>query len=141
MNFQLEELLPHRPPMLMLDSILEAGTGRLLAEKIFQPDDYGVSEGQVLAGALIEAMAQAVAAIQGLAAASQGDLPPKGMLVGVEGLTVLAPVNLGRRLAILVEITRQLRPFIMADGSIFQDGTLIAKGCLKFFVEGGPNEA
>ena len=96
--------------MLMLDNILEAGTGRLLAGKVFQPDDYGVSEGQVLAGALIEAMAQAVAAIQGLAATSQGDLPPKGMLVGVEGLTVLAPVNLGQHLGILVEITHNCVP-------------------------------
>ena len=127
--------------MLMLDNILEASTGRLVAEKVFQPDDYGVSEGHVLAGALIEAMAQAVAVIQGLAATSQGDQPPKGMLVGVEELMVLTPVKLGRPLEILVEITRQLRPFIMADGAIFQDGILIAKGCLKFFVEGGPNEA
>jgi 3-hydroxymyristoyl/3-hydroxydecanoyl-(acyl carrier protein) dehydratase len=125
----------------MLDSILEASTGHLLAQKVFESEDYGISEGHVLVGALIEAMAQAVAAIQGLAAASLGDLPTKGMLVGVEGLTVLAPVNLGRRLRILVEITRQLRPFIMADGAIFQDGTLVVKGCLKFFVEGGPNEA
>jgi len=127
--------------MMMLDSILEASTGRLVAEKVFQPDDYGVSDGQVLAGALIEAMAQAVAVIQGLAATSHGDQPPKGMLVGVEDLVVLTPVKLGRPLEILMEITRQLRPFIMADGAIFQDGTLIVKGCLKFFVEGGPNEA
>ena len=121
--------------MLMLDSILEVSTGRLLAEKVFQPDDYGVSEGHVLVGALIETMAQAVAAMQGLAAASRGGLAPNGMLVGVEELTVLTPVKLGRPLEILVEITRQLRPFIMADGSISQDGSLIAKGCLKFFVE------
>jgi 3-hydroxyacyl-[acyl-carrier-protein] dehydratase len=141
LQLQLEQLLPHRQPILMLDSILESSTDRLLAQKVFQPDDYGVSEGRVLAGALIEAMAQAVAAIQGLAAASRGDLPPKGMLVGVEGLTVLVPVNLGRRLGILVEITRQLPPFIIADGAIFQDGTKIAKGCLKFFVEGGTSEA
>jgi predicted hotdog family 3-hydroxylacyl-ACP dehydratase len=127
--------------MLMLDSILEASTDHLLAEKVFQPDDYGVSEGQVLTGTLIEAMAQAVAVIQGLAASSQGDHPPKGMLVGVESVEVLAPLNLGRRLSILVVITRQLRPFIMADGAIFQDGNLVVKGCLKFFVEGRPNEA
>ena len=125
----------------MLDSILEAGTARLVAEKVFQHDDYGVSEDHVLAGALIEAMAQAVAAIQGLAVESHGDLPPKGMLVGVEELMVLAPVNLGRRLKILVEITRQLPPFIMADGAIFQDGTMVVKGCLKFFVEVGISEA
>jgi 3-hydroxyacyl-[acyl-carrier-protein] dehydratase len=135
-----EELLPHRPPLLMLDSIIEASNERLVAGKVFQLDDYGVSEDQVLTGALIEAMAQAVAVIQGLAATFHGDQPPKGMLVGVEDLVVLTQVKLGRSIEIHTEITRKLRPFIMADGAIFQDGTLVAKGCLKFFVEGGPNE-
>ncbi len=125
----------------MLGGILEAIDGRLVAEKVFQPDDYGVSAGQVLTGALIEAMAQAVAALQGIAAAPQGHPPPAGMLVGIEDLKLLSPVTSGRRLVIVAEITRQLRPFIMATGSIFQDGTLVASGCLKFFVEGGSHEA
>jgi predicted hotdog family 3-hydroxylacyl-ACP dehydratase len=129
------DLLPHRPPFLMLESVQEASGHRLVARAKFQTEDYGVAGDAVLAGALVECLAQAVAALQGLAAWRRGQALPRGMLVGVDDFTVLTPVRPGQALAIEVVITRELPPFALAEGAITRGGEVVARGGLKFFLQ------
>jgi len=128
-------LLPHRPPFLMLASVHEASGHHLVALANFQSGDYGVAGENVLAGALVECLAQAVAALQGLAAYRRGEAPPTGMLVGVDDFTVLTPVRPGQALAIEVVITRELPPFALAEGVITRGDEVVARGGLKFFLQ------
>ncbi len=135
------QILPHRPPMLMLDSLLQVESSRATAEKTFRPGEYGLDGDRVLAGALIECLAQAVAVVQGFVDV-KGDRPPgQGMLVGIEDFQVLAPATAGCRLEIAVEIARRLGPFCMAEGTVSQEGAIIAKGTLKFYIEDEAGDA
>lgn len=130
-----EQIIPHRPPILMLRSWDKIdGTGAV-AKQLFQAGDYAVEGERVAESALIECLAQAVAAIPGFAAMNQGRSPAQGMLVGVEDFEVFAPAMAGHELEIVVEITRSLGPFSLAEGSISQDGETVARGCLKLYVE------
>ena len=130
-----EQIIPHRPPILMLRSLHQIdGTGAV-AKQLFQAGDYAVEGERVTESALIECLAQAVAAIPGFAAKHQGRSPAPGMLVGVEDFEVFAPAMAGHELDILVKITRSLGPFSLAEGSISQDGEPVARGCLKLYVE------
>lgn len=130
-----EEIIPHRPPILMLRSLHQIdGTGAV-AKQLFQMGDYAVEGERVAESALIECLAQAVAAIPGFAAMHQGRSPAQGMLVGLEDFEIFAPAMAGHELEIVVKITRSLGPFSLAEGSISQDGETVARGCLKLYLE------
>jgi predicted hotdog family 3-hydroxylacyl-ACP dehydratase len=130
-----EEIIPHRPPILMLRAWDRIDATGAVAKQLFQAGDYAVEGDRVAESALIECMAQAVAAVPGFAALHQGRPPAQGMLVGVEDFEVFAPAIAGRELDIVVKITRTLGPFALAEGSISQDGKTVAQGCLKLFIE------
>ncbi len=106
-----------------------------MAKQLFKDGDYAVEGDRVAESALVECMAQAVAAVPGFAALHQGRPPTPGMLVGVEDFEVCAPVMVGSELDIVVKITRSLGPFALAEGSISQDGKTVARGCLKLYLE------
>jgi predicted hotdog family 3-hydroxylacyl-ACP dehydratase len=130
-----EQIIPHRPPILMLRSLQQIdGTGAA-AKQVFREGDYAVEGERVTESALIECLAQAVAAIPGFAARHQGRSPAPGMLVGVEDFEALAQAKAGHELDIVVKITRSLGPFSLAEGSISQDGVAVARGCLKLYLE------
>ncbi len=139
----LAAILPHRPPMVMIDALESPRAGAAVAQKTFAPDSYGAAEGLVTEGAFIECMAQAAAALE---AQRLRQLPieirnPKpeirnaGMLVGISDFAFHRPARCGRPLRISVAITRRLGPYRLATGRIEQDGALVAEGILKFYVE------
>jgi predicted hotdog family 3-hydroxylacyl-ACP dehydratase len=134
MGFALEQLIPHRAPMLLIDRLIKADSSFALAEKTFTNNDYGVENGTILEVALLECMAQTTAAGQGNKALKRGETPGQGMLVGVDHFEWLSPVALGIKLEISALVTRQIGPFYLTDSTIHQDGNLIAKGTLKFYI-------
>ena len=60
-----QSLIPHRPPFVMVDQIVGISEETIIAEKTFLDDDYGTRDNFVLEGILIETAAQTVAAKQG----------------------------------------------------------------------------
>jgi predicted hotdog family 3-hydroxylacyl-ACP dehydratase len=136
-----ERVLPHRLPILLVDALLSMGDTHGLAQKTFREGDYGAEGGFVIEGALIECLAQTVAAIHGLKAFNQGCAVAPGMLVGVEDFAIFSRAVVGRSIEMAVEITRRLGPFCLADGVIRQESKTIAQGCLKFYIEGETGDA
>lgn len=134
-------VLPHRFPMLMVDTLLSASETRGRALRTFRKGDYGTEGGFVIESVLIECLAQTVAAIHGLKALAQGGTPAPGMLVGIEDFAFFAPAVVDFELELEVEITRRLGPFCLADGLIRQENRNIAQGCLKFYVEDETDDA
>jgi predicted hotdog family 3-hydroxylacyl-ACP dehydratase len=131
----LAELLPHRPPMVMVDALVRCEDDSAVAVKTFAEGSYGTDGGCVLEGALIECLAQTVAALHGHRAHQGGGRVPRGLLVGVTDFAFRRPASCGRPLQLTVRITRRLGPFCLAAGRIEQDGSLVAEGELKFHLE------
>jgi len=135
MDEALSAILPHRPPMVMIDALVRCEGDSAEAAKTFAAGGYGSEGGIVLEAALIECLAQAVAAFQGRQARQAGREPPRGMLVGVSDFAFHRPARCGRPLRLTVEVTRRLGPFVLAAGRVEQDGALVAEGNLKFHTE------
>jgi 3-hydroxyacyl-[acyl-carrier-protein] dehydratase len=133
----LAELLPHRPPMVMVDALVRCDGDSAAAVKTFAQGSYGTDGGGVLESALIECLAQTVAALHGYRAHQSGGRAPRGLLVGVTDFAFCRPAQCGRPLRLTVQITRRLGPFCLAAGRIEQDGSLVAEGELKFHLEEG----
>ena len=85
------ELIPHAPPMLLLDELLEAGPGFARCAVRIREDSVFVEEGRVRAVVALEYMGQAAAALAGLKSPEGGGRPVAGLLLGTRELTLRVP--------------------------------------------------
>jgi 3-hydroxyacyl-[acyl-carrier-protein] dehydratase len=134
MDTNIEQLLPHRKPMVMIDELVSFDQDSAVATKCFDDDSYGVDDGVVAEPLLIEALAQTVAAFHGKHRRLQGMEPTMGMLVGVNDFEFILPAKSKYKLEISVRIDKVLGQFRIASGAIHQQGNLIAKGEMKFYI-------
>ncbi len=130
----IEKLLPHRSPMVMIDSVEGTGADSARALRVFGPDDYGVHDGLVLEEVLVESLAQTVAAFMGLASVAAGRAPAAGMLVGVNDMRFHDEVPAGVQVVFEAVITRRLPPFFLADGKVTVADRVVAEGSMKFHI-------
>ncbi len=99
----LTELLPHRPPMLWLDEVLDhdAEAARVRCALTLRSEHAFVREGRAEPLIAIEWMAQAIGALVGLRDRAQGQAPRAGFLIAVpEALFDTDGFALGERLEI-----------------------------------------
>src|SRR2546423_1284379 len=75
------DVLPHRPPMILIDELLEAGENALTARVLLRADSPFVQDGRVSSVIAIEYMAQTIAAMAGLRRRSRGEQVSRGYLV------------------------------------------------------------
>ncbi|HOE65249.1 MAG TPA: hypothetical protein PLO62_01885 [Candidatus Hydrogenedentes bacterium] len=130
-----EQILLHRPPMLLVDELIECAGDHAVARVCFANRPYCIAEGFVCEPALAEAMAQTVAAHFGCAGT-----PAPGMLAAIDGFECLQAVRPEWTLEIAITITRRLPPFCAATGAIRHQGETIAAGSMKFFIGELPAE-
>ncbi len=128
-------LIPHRPPFVMIDQIIDITCDAIIAEKTFLENDYGTRGRFVLEGILIEAAAQSVAAKQGYDQLGCEGEPGLGMLVSIANLDFFSRAKTGIPLRILVEKQTQVENFSILTVSISQEKSTVAKGTIQLFVE------
>lgn len=132
MNIDMRTLLPHRPPMLMLDRLMEVGPGTAVAEASLKEGQLGVEEGRVLEPTLVECLAQTVAARKALeAGGGKSDVP--GMLVGIAGFHVTRCPLVGERMTLRTREEKRLGPMILVTGEVFVGEECVASGQLKLY--------
>jgi predicted hotdog family 3-hydroxylacyl-ACP dehydratase len=81
------DYLPHRPPMLLIDDILDVTGDRIVCRTTIHPDCVFAIDGRVHASAMIEFVAQACAIFVGVRSARDGDPPRLGLLLGCREIT------------------------------------------------------
>ena len=122
-TYSIEELLPHRGAMCLLDRVIDAGDEHFVAEVTVRPgglfnDDHGVG-----AWVGIEYMAQAVAAWSGWRARECGGLPKIGLLLGTRNYTS-AVSRFTSGMCLTVAIRREF----LADNGMGQFNCTISNG-------------
>lgn len=136
MSVTIEGLIPHRAPMRWIDALTECTATTATAEACFAGGDYAVSEGKVLESALVECVAQTVAAAMGHRAQAGGGTGSKGqhgMLVAVSNFKILRQPVAGERLKIEIRENRRLGPMLLIAGTISSGGQMIATGELSLY--------
>ena len=103
----IEELLPHRGVMLLLDGVSAADAGGIEAHATVRAGAWYVDEhGAMPAWIGIELMAQAVAAFAGLEGRRRGEAPRPGVLLGARAYRTRAgSFPRGERLRISAKIS------------------------------------
>jgi predicted hotdog family 3-hydroxylacyl-ACP dehydratase len=136
MSAAIEDLIPHRPPMCWIKTLGEGTAAVATATACFGKDDYAVADGKVLETALVECVAQTVAADVGRRMQAGGGKPgaaAHGMLVATSDFKIRARPSAGEVLQIEVRETRRLGPMLLVHGIISCGGQVIATGQLSLY--------
>ena len=135
MPFEIETLLPHRPPMQWIESLDECTDTEAKATVRFSKDHFAVADMAVLESALVECVAQTVAAALGCRARQQGNAgkPGAGMLAAVSNFKIAKRPPLDAPLEIVVKEVKRLGPMLMVSGKITHQADLIASGELSLY--------
>jgi len=103
-DIPVSELVPHDPPMVLLDRILAFEESTLVAEVIIRADSMFCDGDGVPGWVGLEYMAQAVAAHAGLQARKRGEPPAIGYLLGTRSYLCEAETfPVGEKLTVHVE--------------------------------------
>jgi 3-hydroxyacyl-[acyl-carrier-protein] dehydratase len=139
---EIEALIPHREPFLLLDEIvvLEPGV-RVVARKTVRPDEWYLAGhfpgNPIMPGVLIvEALAQAGAV------AVLSEEPYRGKLVlfgGIDDLRFKRVVRPGETLELTCDLERVRGPVGKGRARATVDGELAARGTLTFAVADPPS--
>ncbi|OQY19037.1 MAG: hypothetical protein B6I36_05360 [Desulfobacteraceae bacterium 4572_35.1] len=130
-----ETLLPHRPPMIMVDKLLEYVDGGGKVSTIITDDNIFVdSTGCMEIVGVVEIIAQAYAAIKGYDDTINKRQVKHGFLVGSRSLKGYRPPHVGDKLIIEIQTAAVLDQFSVVEGSITCEEELIAEGSVKLWL-------
>ena len=137
---EIEEILPHRDPFLLLDEVVELDAGeRVVARKRVREDEWYLSghfPGRpIMPGVLIvEAMAQTGAVAVLADEANRGKL---ALFAGIDDVRFKRIVEPGDELELTCELERVRGPIGRGKATATVDGELAARGTLTFAVTDG----
>ena len=137
MSVAIENLIPHRAPMRFIDALAECTDTTAVATVCFHADSFAVANDFVLETALVECIAQTVAAAHGQRALTHGKsdfaVTAAGMLVAVSNFKIKSRAPAGKTLRIEIRECKRFGLMHRVCGEISCDGQLIAAGELTLY--------
>lgn len=129
-------LLPHEPPMLFVDSLVErsgdkaVGMAKMPVSGICFDETDPFSE-------FLEIVAQTVAMANGYDALCCGEKMSRGMLVGIDSFSIISKPRPGQSLQIEIEKTFEFGAVKIIHGEVACEGLLVAQGDIKVWEDPG----
>ena len=132
-SLSIEELLPHRAPMRWVDALVDCTDTTAIATVHVGEGHFALRDGAVLETALVECVAQTVAAALGqrMRASGQPGAVNQGMLIGVTSFRIVAAPRVGETLTIETREVVRLGPMLLVAAMITSTGQPIASGELS----------
>ena len=131
-------LVPHKPPMLLIDRLLEVKERASLCEMTVRADMLFVGkDGKLDDASYPEIISQAIAAQEGFRKLGSRSPQQEGFLLGVKNLAVSGSARIGDTLRISVFKVAKYGDFGIIQGEITNGDTVIARGELKVWQSNG----
>lgn len=124
-------MLPHRPPMLFVETLVARHGNRSTAEAVLPASGICVSDNRLLPEYVIELIAQATALANGYDAFCLGRPLRDGMLVGIDAFSLYGRAVPGRAVRIETEKTFEFGAIKMIHGEVYDGPELLAAGDIK----------
>lgn len=124
-------LVPHRPPMLLVGSLIAREDDFAIATARLPEDGPWVSGGQVAPEYLIELVAQTVAMANGYDCLREDRKPHDGMLVGVDRFCFSGTAGAGEDVRIETRLVLEFGGVTVLHGEVWSMKELLAEGDLK----------
>jgi radical SAM protein with 4Fe4S-binding SPASM domain len=132
------QLVPHKPPMLMIDRLLEVRERASVSEMTVMEDMVFVGrDGKLDEAAYPEIMSQAMAAQEGFRKLGSRSPQQEGFLLGIKNLEIPGSARVGDVLRISMFKVAKYGDFGIIQGEVKKGDTVIARGELKVFQSDG----
>jgi predicted hotdog family 3-hydroxylacyl-ACP dehydratase len=135
MSAAIETLIPHRTPMRFIDTLASCTDEVMIGTACFAEKPFAVIDGKVTEAALVECVAQTVAAALGHRAQANGKsgAPPNGMLLSASNFKIQFCPLMAKTLQIEVREKKRLGPMLLVAATISCDGEIVASGELSLY--------
>jgi predicted hotdog family 3-hydroxylacyl-ACP dehydratase len=135
-----EMYMLHRSPLRLVHRLLRVEDDQAEAQTVLNIGDVGVgSDGRVEAAVLLELVAQTYAASQGYKDRLADKASNIGYLVGAQDFHVEQAPAAGQPLVIKIKSSCAFADFHFVDGQVLCNGTVVAHGTLKVWVQPDAN--
>jgi predicted hotdog family 3-hydroxylacyl-ACP dehydratase len=129
------ELIPQRPPFVMVDRLLSAGDRSVTSCLLISEDNIFVASGLFHESGLIENIAQTAAAMNGYHARIRGEMTGIGYLAGIRELKIMALPGVHKELKTTVTEEHNVLNTSIIRGQVHEGKRLIATCEMKVFME------
>lgn len=129
------ELIPHRPPMVLIDALLEFGPARIRASRQVLDGQPFVADGCLDDAALLEVIAQTIAVGDAMYAQSMGGTVMRGYLTGLTGVSIHGRAMVGETIEVTADCLKRMDGMGLFDIQATSNGRLLADGRFKLYVE------
>jgi predicted hotdog family 3-hydroxylacyl-ACP dehydratase len=131
------DLLPHRPPMVLLDELLDCEPGRARCRVRLRPDSPFMEDGRVRAVVALEYMGQTAAACAGFASRRDGRPPAPGLLLGTRELALaVSHFEAGDELVVEAEHLADGERISSFRCAVRRGGARVAEAVLSVYLPG-----
>jgi radical SAM protein with 4Fe4S-binding SPASM domain len=125
-------VVPHKPPMLLIDRLLEMKERASISEMTVRGDMIFVdSKGMLDDASYPEIISQALAAMEGFRRLGNHDAQAEGFLLGIKKLEILGTARIDDTLRIEVYKAVKYGDFGIVKGEVYKGDELIARGEVK----------
>jgi|SRR5690554_4446052 len=129
------ELLPQRPPMVMVDKILSCENNRITTQLTLKEENIFSFKGSFQESGLIENIAQTAAALSGYQAKKNNEKVKLGFIGSVKNLEISSLPAVGSMIETSVEVIGQVMNVDMIKGEIRQNNQILAQCEMRIFLE------
>jgi radical SAM protein with 4Fe4S-binding SPASM domain len=125
-------LVPHKPPMLIVDELTKVGERESVSELEISKDSILIEEGDKICDVFyLEMIAQSVAAFNGFKNMGNGGASIEGYLLGIKNLEILGDASTGDKLRVCTYEVAKFDEFGIIKGEIFKGKEMLARGEIK----------
>lgn len=128
------QMIPQKPPMAMLDKIIEVSPQKAVTALTILSDNVFCKDGFFQAPGLTENIAQTAAAQVGYLANKTGQEPPVGFIGAIKDLVIMQLPKVGEELVTTIEIEHEVMNFTLINGISKVGDQVMAQCQMKIFI-------
>ena len=134
-EYEIQDLLPLRPPMLMIDQLTYSGEKLARGRLFIRESNVFCHEGHLQEAGLIEFIAQTAAAYTGYLQLSAQKKVKPGFISSIKNLVIHSLPEINTEIQSEITVENELLGYTIITGRIFQNNLVIVEGEIRTLKE------
>jgi predicted hotdog family 3-hydroxylacyl-ACP dehydratase len=135
-DYNVIELIPQRPPMVMIDQLFDAGEKSARGRLTIKESNLFSHNGKLQEAGLIEFIAQTAAAYTGYLSLSRNQLVRRGFIGSVKNLVIHSLPGINTEIQSEIIVDNELLGYTIITGRVFQNDKVLAECEMRILLEG-----
>ena len=130
-DIPLKELIPQRPPFVMIDRLVSSDAVFSVTELEVRPDNLFVDNGRMTAAGLVENIAQTCAARIGYINLNSGEAVKIGVIGSISNLNIARTPKVGEHLVTTIKLLEEVCQVTLVEAMVKSDDEVLAQCNMK----------